>query len=143
MYMNRVEYATYLANWQACTNTFHDAWVAFDSHTPLAMICCSQCENLASFLYYRLLAVRSGNFKLIKRVYQFCLQCQLHKFGIFWNLHQPIGVLSPRLTRSDLKKLNYFSFSSFFGDLCLKVFGKLLKQSNRTKPKRIRTKSQS
>ena len=59
-------------------HTFHDAWVAFDSHTPLAMICCSQCENLANFLYYRLLAVRSGNFKLIERVNQVFLQFQLH-----------------------------------------------------------------
>ena len=25
--------------------------------------------------------------------------------------------------RSDLKKRNYFNFSSFFGDFCLKVFG--------------------
>jgi hypothetical protein len=26
--------------------------------------------------------------------------------------------------RSELKKRNYFNFSSFFGDFCLKVFGK-------------------
>ena len=33
-------------------------------------------------------------------------------------------------TRSDLKNPNYFNFSSFFGDFCLKFFGM---QSNRTK----------
>ena len=29
-------------------------------------------------------------------------------------------------TRNDLKKPNYFNLSSFFGDFCLKGFGKLL-----------------
>jgi hypothetical protein len=33
---------------------------------------------------------------VIERVYQVFLPFELHKFGIFWNLHQPKGVPSPR-----------------------------------------------
>ena len=37
-----------------------------------------------------------------------------------------------RDARSELKKRNFFNFSSFFGDFCLKVWF-VLQQSNRTK----------
>ena len=32
---------------------------------------------------------------IIEREYQFFLPFEMHKFGIFWNLHQPKGVPSP------------------------------------------------
>ena len=99
--------------------------------------------EFGKFHIFQIVVRKVRKLQINKKSVPIFLQFPLHKFEIFWNLHQPKGVLSPRLTRSDLKKLNYFSFSSFFGDLCLKVFGKLLKQSNITKPKHIWTKSQS
>ena len=51
--MNRVEYICYISCQLTSLHEYFSrrAWVAFDSHTPLAMICCSQGENLANFIY--------------------------------------------------------------------------------------------
>ena len=35
---------------------------------------------------------------IIERVYQVFLSFELHKFGIFWNLHQPKGVPTPHFS---------------------------------------------
>ena len=35
---------------------------------------------------------------MIERVYQGFLSFELHKFGIFWNLHQPKGVPTPHFS---------------------------------------------
>ena len=35
---------------------------------------------------------------IIERVYQVFLSIELHKFGIFWNLHQPKGVPTPHFS---------------------------------------------
>ena len=58
---------------------------------------------------------------IIERVYQVFLSFELHKFGIFWNLHQPKGVPTPYFSSTDrilggcpsLTFLNYYKFKWF------------------------------
>ena len=54
---------------------------------------------------------------------------QTVKYNLHWNGS------SIHIIICGLKKLNYFNFSSFFGNFCLNIFGIkiLLKQSNTTK----------